>query len=157
MLMYKKIHHLAYVVRDLDAALKTYRDQLGMTVIERGRLENRGVELALIKVGETLIELIMPVDVGGPVQRYLEEHGEGFFHIALEVDDIERCMAELEDRGVKFTERPRVGFKNWRVAFIDPSCTHGLHTQLLEPNRENEAHKNEEGKKTQRYEQRDGS
>lgn len=109
--MYKKIHHLAYVVRDLGAALKTYRDQLGMTVIERGQLENRGVELALIKVGETFIELIMPVDLGSPVQRYLEEHGEGFFHIALEVDDIERCMAELEGRGVKFTERPRVGFK----------------------------------------------
>lgn len=133
---YKKIHHIAYVVRDLEAALKTYENQLGMKVVERGCLENRGVEIALIKMGETLIELIMPVRSDSPVQRYLDDHGEGFFHIALEVDDIESASAELETQGVRFTERPRVAFKNWRVAFIDPSHTHGVLTQLLETSQE---------------------
>jgi methylmalonyl-CoA/ethylmalonyl-CoA epimerase len=130
---YKKIHHIAYVVRDLEAALKTYEDLLGMKVVERGTVEHRGIELALIKMGETLIELIMPARSDSPVQQYLDEHGEGFFHIALEVDNIESALAELESRGLRFTEKPRPGFRNWRVAFIDPSLTHGVLTQLLEP------------------------
>jgi len=77
----------------------------------------------------------MPVDSESPVQRYLGEHGEGFFRIALEVDDIEGQTAELESRGVKFTERVRVAFNNWRVAFINPTFTYGVHAQLLEPAR----------------------
>jgi methylmalonyl-CoA epimerase len=130
---FKRIHHLAIVVRDLDAALKTYSDKLGLRLVQRRRLETGDVELASLKIGETYIELITPVGIESPIHRYLEEHGEGFFQMAIEVDDLGRRVAELKDQGVRFVDCQPTQFDDCRVALIDPACTHGVQVQLVEP------------------------
>lgn len=129
--MLNKIHHIAYVVRDLDRAVGVYEKAFGCRLLSRQRFAPRNAEVALFQVGEVLLEIIQPLGPGEPM-RHLERFGEGFFHIAFEVDGIQERLGELESRDVKLLDRrPRPGL-NWDVAWIDPESTFGVQTQLVE-------------------------
>ena len=130
--MFGRIHHIAYAVRDLKKAMSLYRDTLGMTIVDRDHLASRQVDVALMQVGETIIELVAPTSPESPVQAYLDKNGEGFFHIAYQVKDIQLAMKALEKCGVRFKEQPRPGLRKWRVAFLDTALTNGVETQLIE-------------------------
>lgn len=129
----KRIHHIDYVVRDLDRAILRYRDLFGVQLERRERLKNRGVELARFRLGETWIVLVQPTQPDSPVQKFLEKHGEGFFHIAYEVENLEAMISDLKARGVKLMEdSPRQGLEGWQLADLEPDETFGLMTQLVD-------------------------
>src|SRR4051794_24249544 len=88
-----RVHHVAIVVRDMDAALSVYRDQLGMPLDVLLPIESDGVRIAFLPVGESNIELVEPTSPDTGVARFLDSKGEGFHHVCLEVDDV---AAELE-------------------------------------------------------------
>ena len=65
--------------------------------------------------------------------RWIEEHGEGLFHICLEVEDIDSALTELREKGVKLLDEvPRVGHGGARIAFLDPESTGNLLIELAE-------------------------
>ncbi len=133
--MVRRVHHIDYVVKDLDGAVERYRAILGIEPSGRERLEGRGVETVRFKVGETYIILVQPV-AAGAVQEYLDIHGEGFFHVAYEVDAIADEAQRLEAAGIAFRgDVPRVGIEGWRLRDLDPASTHGVECQLVEPPR----------------------
>ena len=74
--------------------------------------------------GQTYIELLEVDGNNTETARWIAEHGEGLFHICLEVEDIEEALNELKRKGLKLIdEKPRVGHVNSRFAFIDPKST----------------------------------
>lgn len=135
--MLKKIHHIDYVVRDLDRAVETFRRVSGIEPHGREHLAERGIDLARFLIGETWIILVQPVSPDSPVQAFLDRHGEGFFHIAYEVDDVERAAAEVRDRGIRpVNEVPRRGVEGWKLVDLEIEDTLGVMTQLVEPERD---------------------
>lgn len=131
--MFKKLHHIDIVVHDLDKAVSAYEVLLGSPPLRRA-LPSRGIETAAWQVGETLIILVSPLSTDSPVWHFLHEHGEGFFHIGLEVEDIQDGMTQVRDQGVRLIDKePRLALEGWRVATIDPQDTFGATIQLVEP------------------------
>lgn len=128
----RRIHHIDYVVRDLDLAVQQYRKIFGVSLQQRERLESRGIEAARFQLGETWIILVQPIREDSPVQRYLEKHGEGFFHIAYEVDDMAGVVSELKNLGVQLVnEAPRSGLEGWQLVDLKEEETLGVMTQLV--------------------------
>lgn len=129
----KRIHHIDYVVRDLDRAILQYRTLFGVPFERRERLENRGVELARFRLGETWIVLVQPTQPDSPVQKFLQKHGEGFFHIAYEVESLGAMVSDLKAKGVKLMkDSPRQGLEGWQLADLELDETFGLMTQLVD-------------------------
>ena len=129
----KRIAHLGIAVKDLDAPKKLYGENL--------QLENKGeevvatqkVQVSFFQVGESSIELLLPTAADSPVAKFLENKGEGFHHLALEVEDIDAAVAELKASGVRLIdETPREGAHGTRVAFIHPKSTFGLLLELVQ-------------------------
>jgi methylmalonyl-CoA/ethylmalonyl-CoA epimerase len=121
-----RVHHVAVVVRDLDAALGFYRDTLGLELDLVMPIETDGVRIAFLPVGESSIELVEPTRKDTGVARFLESRGEGFHHVCLEVDDIAAELRRLADRGVELIDTtPRPGAEG-PVAFIHPRSCHGV-------------------------------
>ena len=79
----KGIHHIDYVVRDLDRAVAQYRKLFNVPLEKRERLESRGVDLARFRLGNTWIVLVQPIREDSPVKRFLDEHGEGFYTLPM--------------------------------------------------------------------------
>lgn len=126
------LHHVAYVVADLDAALESQR-RIGFHAGERFTLDEQGVEVATLQAGASWIELIRPLDPEGAIARFLAKRGEGFHHVAYAVPDLEAALQALRDAGVRLIdEAPRSGAHGWRIAFVHPEACGGILTELVQ-------------------------
>jgi methylmalonyl-CoA/ethylmalonyl-CoA epimerase len=126
------LHHVAFVVADLDAALEGQR-RIGFGVSERFVLEEQGVEVATLPAGASWIELIRPLDPEGAIARFLARRGEGFHHVAYVVADLEAALQSLQEAGVRLIDpSPRTGAHGWRIAFIHPEACNGVLTELVQ-------------------------
>ncbi len=127
----KNIHHLNFIVVDLDAAVLAYQNRLGLGPFRRDELPERGVATARVKVGETWIVLVSPQCGDCDVARYLASHGEGFFLMSFGVDDLDQAIGELAERGTDAGE-PRQGLSNWRVADLHTDAELGVQCHLTQ-------------------------
>lgn len=126
------LHHVAFVVADLDVALEGQR-RIGFGVSERFTLDEQGVEVATLPAGSSWIELIRPLDPEGAIGRFLTKRGEGFHHVAYAVPDLEEALQALQDAGVRLIdESPRRGAHGWRIAFLHPEACNGVLTELVQ-------------------------
>lgn len=127
------LHHVAYVVPDLDAAIEAYGARFGLTVDIRELMPQQQVEAAMLGAGVGAIELIAPTDPESGTARYLESRGEGLHHIAFEVDDLKAALAELKAQGAELIdELPRVGLGGHLIAFVHPRSGFGALTELVQ-------------------------
>lgn len=128
-----RLHHVAYVVHDLDAALPVFTERYGLQVTIRELMPEQGVEAVMLGAGEGAVELIAPVDPESGVARYLEKRGEGLHHIALEVEDLAGALGELRAQGVELIDQePRVGLGGHLIAFVHPRSGLGALTELVQ-------------------------
>jgi len=128
-----KLDHVAVAVRDLELALKPYRDGLGLIPSGIEEVPAQGVRIAFLPAGDTEIELLEPTSAGTPVDRFLERRGEGLHHICLEVDDLEATLKRLKTQGIELIdETPRDGGRGKRIAFLHPRAFHGVLVELTE-------------------------
>lgn len=129
----KRIAHLGIAVKDLDPAKKLYCEQLQLEAKGEEVVAEQKVKVSFIKVGETNLELLLPTAEDSPVAKFLETRGEGFHHLALEVEDIDAAVEELKAAGVRLIdEKPREGAHGSRVAFIHPKATFGVLLELVQ-------------------------
>lgn len=127
------IHHVGYVVADLDAEIPAYRDVLGMEVGVREVMPEQGVEAVLLGSGPSYVELIAPVTEDTGVARFLAKKGPGMHHVAFAVPHLESTLRELADEGVELIDTvPRRGLGGHMVAFLHPRSTGGVLTELVE-------------------------
>ena len=131
--MVRRIHHLDIVVHDLEQAVERYRLILGQEPLGRETLPERGIDLARFRLGETWLILVQPTRDDSPVAAFLRKHGEGFFHIAYQVDDAEAKGRELAESGIGVVNpEPRRGVEGWKLVDLDMADTLGVMTQLAE-------------------------
>jgi methylmalonyl-CoA/ethylmalonyl-CoA epimerase len=132
--MFSAVDHVGVAVEDIDAALALYRDALGLALVHRETVADQGVEAALLDVGESHVELLQPLAADTAVGKFLARRGAGLHHVAYRVESIEETLAALASAGMRLIdERPRIGIRGSRVAFIHPSSTGGVLTEIVEP------------------------
>jgi methylmalonyl-CoA/ethylmalonyl-CoA epimerase len=132
--VFGQIDHVGVAVEDLDAAIALYQDSFGMPLAHRETVEEQGVEAALLDVGEGHIELLRPLGDDTPVGKFIAKNGPGMHHVAYTVEDIIETLEEIKEKGMKMIdEEPRLGLRESRVAFMHPSSTGGVLTELVEP------------------------
>jgi methylmalonyl-CoA epimerase len=127
-----RVHHVAVVVRDLEAALAFYRDRLGLPVELVLPIESDRVRIAFLPLGESKIELVEPTDDTTGVARFLASRGEGFHHVCLEVADVNAELARLAEAGVELIDAAARPGAEGPVAFIHPRSCHGVLVELIE-------------------------
>lgn len=128
----KGIHHLGVAVEDLDEAVETYRKLFGAELEQRDVVESQGVEAAAVRVGESRVELLASLGAETPVGKFLLKRGPGVHHVAFEVSDLRREMADLAEQGVHvIDEEPHRGLFGLEVAFVHPESVHGVLAELV--------------------------
>lgn len=131
--LFTQIDHVAVAVRDLDAALDWYARTFGAEAVHRERVEHDGVEEALIRAGESYVQLLTPTRPDSPVARFLDRRGEGLHHVAYRVDDCAAALAEAVAAGARAVdEAPRPGSRGTTVAFLHPAGAFGTLIELVE-------------------------
>jgi len=127
----KRIAHIGIACEDSEQVKKLYLDKLDLNLDEE---EMQGeLKISFVPVGETNIELVQSTTEDGVMAKFVGKKGEGIHHIALEVEDIDAALAELESKGVQLIDKKaRPGAHNARIAFLHPKSTHGVLLELVE-------------------------
>lgn len=113
--MFKRIDHIALNVSDLQRSVEFYERHFGFKKYF-GHAGTGGVEIAYLKLGDTVLEL---------VQR--PEGALAGFHFCLETDDFDAAVAGLRNSGVELARAPHSTpareprEQEWRrVVFLGP-------------------------------------
>jgi len=130
--MVRSIHHINFIVRDLEEAVARYERILDRAVDRRDVLEERGVVTARFAIGGTWLVLVQPTRSGTVPARHLAEHGEGFFLMSLEVDSLDTEAVRLGDD--MFSTPARDGADGWRIRDLDTQQTFDAQLQLVVTN-----------------------
>jgi methylmalonyl-CoA epimerase len=129
------LHHTAIAVADLDAAIERFRALYGIEPLYREVVESQDVEEAMIPLGGSYLQLLMPLSDDGPVGRFLAKRGEGLHHVAIQVADIDGALDDLRSEGAELVdEQPRIGGGGHRIAFVHPRAFGGTLVELVEVN-----------------------
>jgi methylmalonyl-CoA/ethylmalonyl-CoA epimerase len=128
-----RIDHIGIAVRDAKEKLKLYKDFLGMEVTEIEEIPERGLRVYFIKVGDTRLELLEPMNENSEISGFLEKKGEGIHHIAFNVNGIDEAVALAKENGLQpLSDEPKRGAGGTRVLFLHPKTTGGVLTELVE-------------------------
>jgi methylmalonyl-CoA/ethylmalonyl-CoA epimerase len=131
--MFKRIAHVGIAVKDLEAAIALYRDQLGFPFAGTEEVPEQKVKVAMFPVGESRVELLAATSPDSPIARHIEKKGEGIQHLAFAVDNLEQALATLKAKGVPLLdEKPRVGAGGHLIAFVHPKGTGGVLVELTQ-------------------------
>jgi len=129
----KQINHVAFVVDNIDAALKFWRDALGLEVTHVEDVPDQDSVVAFLPSGGAEIELVKPTSEDSGIARYLSQYGPGMHHICFEVDDIAAYINKLQKQGIRLINSdPVIGTGGKLIAFIHPESTHGVLVELYE-------------------------
>ena len=129
-----EIDHVAIVVKDLEATIDLYTKTLGFRQIYRETVADQGIEAVGLEAGDSVIELLRPLDETSPIARFRGDAATRLHHTAYRVSDIEAKLAELASKGVRLIdERPRKGAHGNTIAFLHPKSTGGVLIELCQP------------------------
>ena len=126
-----RLEHVAIAVSDLEAAVELYRAMLGRAESGREEIEAEQVRAAFFDLGGSRLELLEATQADSPVGRFIDRHGPGIHHIALEVEDLELALQRCRAAGMETVGRaPRQGASGRSVAFLHPKGTGGILIEL---------------------------
>jgi len=129
----KSVHHINFIVAELDAAVQAWEDTLGIGPFEYEELPERGVSTARVRVGEVWIVLVSPQRENSIAGRYLKAHGDGFFLMSFGVDNLDQAMVELARRGaLPADSTAHAGLLHWRVADLETEDSLGVRFHLTQ-------------------------
>jgi len=133
--MITHIHHVNFLVKDLDQAVIKYQALLGN---DSGQfifdeLDARNVKIARIKLGQTWLVLVQPIGEQGIPAQHLKKHGEGFFLLSLGCTELdEQVQRIITESDLEFSSSKRQGLDNWQVQDLDTEPFGGVQIQLAE-------------------------
>jgi len=129
----KHIDHIGIAVKGIEQAGKFYTDILGLKIEDVENVADQKVIVAFIPITDSEVELLESTDPDGPVAKYISARGEGVQHIAFRVEDIDKALEELKEKGVRLIDQtPRKGAGGARIAFIHPKETNGVLVEICE-------------------------
>lgn len=128
--MIKKIAHVSIATDSIAVTTEFYK-KLGLELDRVEVVADQKVKTAMMRVGDSAIELIEPLESASPVSKFLESRGGGLHHISLEVDDLEAHLEALKEQNVRLIDsKPRRGAEGHLIAFIHPDSTGGVLVEL---------------------------
>jgi methylmalonyl-CoA/ethylmalonyl-CoA epimerase len=127
------IDHIGIAVNSIDESLKFWEGALGVKCTGIETVEDQKVRTAFLPLEESEVELLEATSPDSPIAKFIEKRGEGIHHLAIRVDNLEKALAELKERGARLIDEcPRKGAGGAMIAFIHPKATGGILLELSE-------------------------
>jgi methylmalonyl-CoA epimerase len=131
--MLEKIDHIGIAVKDIEQAIRLYKEAFGMEPSLVYESEYTKAKIAFFPIGEVRIELIQPTNPESVMAKFLEKKGEGIHHVSFKVKDVDQSLGEVEKKGIQLIDKKsRKVRENERVAFLHPKSTNGVLFELIQ-------------------------
>ena len=131
------LNHVGIAVPSIDAAAEVYKNLYGVVdITDPGELPAQGVRFCFVNLPNSQIELIEPLGENSPIDNFLIKNPKGGqHHVCFEVNDVNLAKKEMEEKGAKVLNEPRIGAHGTLVIFVHPKDSIGVLIELMEPTR----------------------
>lgn len=127
-----KIDHIGIAVESIEKVSKFYKD-INLEICHTEEVKDQQVKAAMIAIGESRIELLESLSPEGPIGKFIAKKGPSIHHIALQVENLEEKLKELEEKGYALIDKtPRFGAGGNKIAFVHPKSSGGVLIELCE-------------------------
>ena len=129
--MIKKMDHVAVIVKDLDAAVKSYSDMFGFKLEEAREGPGGEFKSAIVTNGDVRMEFLQPLKPGSH-QNFLDKRGGGLHHVSFVTDDIEQELKDLKAQGKKLVNEELIVMPNAKIAFVHQDAAENVLIELVQ-------------------------
>lgn len=130
--MIRGLDHIGIAVKNLNEALKFFRDILKLKLIKIEEVEAEKVKIGIFDVNGVYIELLEPISKDSSIAKFIEKRGEGIHHIALSVKNISAILNTLKSKGLNIIYESPLELSDRRINFIHPRSSHGVLLEIIE-------------------------
>ncbi len=130
--MLKKVEHIGIAVDNLEESRLVFDALLGKESYKTEEVKTEEVKTLFYQVAETKIELLEATNPESPIAKYLGKHKQGLHHVAFEVENIEKEVKRLVEKGFIIISTPKNGADNKRICFLHPKKTSGVLIELCQ-------------------------
>ncbi len=125
-----RFDHAGIATNDATGLTELYAELFQVDVAHEEQVD--GMRVVFLELENGYFELLEP-HASGPIADYLESHGPGIHHLAVETDDIAAALEAAREAGVELIdEEPRPGAWGHDVAFLHPNATGGVLLEFVE-------------------------
>jgi methylmalonyl-CoA/ethylmalonyl-CoA epimerase len=132
--MITRMSHFGIAVNSLEESARIWADTYGLKVLKSGRIDAEGIRNMFFQLGNNCVELMEPTnkqDMDNAIARRLATRGEGIYHVALVVDDLEKTGTDLEKRGITIIRREPIEDEPEGRIVVHPKCASGVLLELV--------------------------
>ena len=130
--MIGRLDHLGLAVTSIAEA-RRFWEELGLAVDQVEEVAQEGVRVAMLRVGESRIELLEATSPESPIARFIARRGPGLHHVCLASDDVAADDARLRAAGFELLrDAPSPGAGGSRVQFVHPRSAGGVLVELAQ-------------------------
>jgi len=131
--MLKELDHIGIAVDNLESVIKTLNEGLELSPSFEEEVTDQKVRVAGFKIGQSVIEYLEPISPDSPISRFLEKRGNSVHHLAFRVDDLDKRLIDLKEKGYRLIdEKSRIGAEGKKIAFLHPASFDGILIELCE-------------------------
>ena len=131
--MIKRVHHIGIAVNSLKESIPVFEKILGVKAHVQVA-PDKTVKEASFRIGDGVeIGLLEPAVAGSAVAKFLEKHGEGLHHIALETDNINAELKAMGEKGFQLIDKEGREGVAGKIGFIHPKSANGVLMELIQP------------------------
>jgi len=128
-----KIDHICFAVKNISEGISYWEDLFGyrqMTEVIVNSLQKVKVSF-LCKEDSMLVKLIEPLAGNQSLVNFVNRGG-GFHHLCFRVEDMDKQISELKEKGLLMLVPPQPGeaFNNHDIAFM--LARNGLNVELID-------------------------
>jgi methylmalonyl-CoA epimerase len=131
--MIKRVHHIGIAVNNLKESVALFEKMLGIKAEIHEAASQKVTEASFKMEDGVEIDLLEPMGPDSTVAKFLEKRGEGLHHVALEVDDINAGLKEMEAKGIQLIDKVGREGVAGQIGFLHPKSVNGVLFELIEP------------------------
>ncbi|WP_207588095.1 methylmalonyl-CoA epimerase [Halomontanus rarus] len=128
--MHGHFDHAGIATDDATGLATVFTDLFGASLVHEEEFD--GMRVVFLDLGNGYFELLEPLE-DGTIARYIDDHGSGIHHLAVETDDLDGALERARELGLDLIdETPRRGAWGHDVAFLHPKSTGGVLVEFVE-------------------------
>jgi methylmalonyl-CoA/ethylmalonyl-CoA epimerase len=121
------ISHVGIAVFDLESAVRDYKRLFDFDKIDYYEIGHEGVKVAMLRSGDSEIELLSATREDSSIAKFIKERGEGIHHMAIRVPSVIDAVRYAKSLGIRvLDDKPRRGAGGAQAAFVHPKSAHGV-------------------------------
>jgi len=128
------VEHVGIAVANLEESNELFAKLFSKDPYKQEDVASENVTTSFFQLGESKIELVgSNSETENAISKYISKKGPGIHHLAFEVDDIYKSMADMKEKGFQLlSETPKQGADNKLICFLHPKTTNGVLVELCQ-------------------------